>query len=188
MGEHSHHHELPSSGEELTRVAVAATMHCLTGCALGEIAGMAIGTAAGLSNVLTMALAVILAFCFGYTLTSLPLLRAGIPLRRVVKIALASDTLSILTMEITDNLIIALVPDAMDAGLRDLLFWGSLAFSLAIAAVVTVPVNRALIKRGMGHVAIHETGVHGGPDPGLVGAVTLVAGVFGAAVLAVHLI
>src|SRR5215216_7874929 len=130
---HHHHHEMPSSGGALTQVAISATLHCLTGCAIGEVAGMAIGTALGLSNWPTVGLAVVLAFVFGYGLTSLPLLRAGLALAAVVPIALASDTLSIATMEVVDNAIIVAVPGAMDAGLGDLLFWGSLAFSLVIA-------------------------------------------------------
>jgi hypothetical protein len=181
--EHHEHHELPTSGRALTNVAVSATLHCLTGCALGEIAGMAIGTALGFSDWGTVALAVALAFLFGYTLTSLPLLRAGFALAAVVPIALASDTFSIAVMEIVDNAIVVAVPGALDAGLSDLLFWGSLAFALAIAFVAAVPVNRWLIARGKGHAAVHRTGVHGGPDPRVVGAIVVVAFVFGAAVL-----
>lgn len=181
-GDH-HHHELPTEGAALTGTAIAATLHCLTGCAIGEIAGMAIGTALGLSNLATVVLAVTLAFLFGYTLTSLPLLRAGLPLGTVIPIALASDTLSIATMEVVDNLIVLAVPGAMDAGLGDLLFWGSLSFALAIAAVLTVPVNRYLIARGKGHAAIHRTGIHGGPPAHLVGAATGLAFAFGTTVL-----
>jgi hypothetical protein len=182
---HSHHdhHEMPTSGAALTAVAFSATLHCLTGCALGEIAGMAIGTAMGLSNFGTIVLAIVLAFAFGYTLTSLPLLRAGLALSAVVPIALASDTLSILTMEIVDNLIVLTIPGALDAGLGDLLFWGSLSFSLVIAGAVALPVNRALIARGKGHVAVHETGIHGGPPTRLVAMVAAAAFVFGVAVL-----
>src|SRR5215217_7085101 len=176
------HHAMPTSGSALTQTAVSATLHCLTGCALGEIAGMAIGTALGLGNWPTVALAVALAFVFGYALTSLPLLKAGLALAVVVPIALASDTLSILTMEIIDNLIIVVIPGALDAGLGDLLFWGSLSFGLAVAFVVAVPVNRALIARGKGHCAIHETGIHGGPSPRLVGSITIAGALFGAAV------
>ena len=179
----AHDHELPAGGRELTGLAVSATLHCLTGCAIGEVAGVAIGTALGFSNLGTIALAVALAFLFGYTLTSVPLLRAGLVLATVVPIALASDTLSIATMEVVDNAIILVVPGAMDAGLDDLLFWGSLAFALAIAFVLTVPVNRWLLARGKGHTAVHETGIHGGPDTRIVGAVTALAFVFGSAVL-----
>jgi Domain of unknown function (DUF4396) len=182
-GHAHHHHEMPTSGSALTGVAISATLHCLTGCALGEIAGVALGAALGLSNFATIALAVGLAFVFGYGLTSLPLLRAGLAVAAVVPIALASDTLSIATMEIVDNLILLVIPGAMDAGLGDLLFWGSLAFALAVAFVLTVPVNRWLLSRGKGHTAVHETGIHGGPSPRAVGAVLSVAAVFGSAVL-----
>src|SRR6185436_2972338 len=119
----------------------------------------------------TVVLAVALAFLFGYGLTSLPLLRAGMAVSAVVPIALASDTLSIATMEIVDNAIVLAIPGAMEAGLGSLLFWGSLSFSLVVAGVVAVPVNRWLIARGKGHAAVHETGIHGGPSPRVVGAV-----------------
>ena len=174
---------MPTQGAALTAVAVSATLHCLTGCAIGEIAGMAIGTAAGFSNLGTVALAIALAFLFGYTLTSLPLLRAGLALPAVVPIALASDTLSIATMEVVDNLVIVLVPGAMEAGLGDLLFWGSLSFSLVVAGAFAVPVNRWLISRGKGHAVVHETGIHGGPPVRVVAYVTAAVAVFGAAVL-----
>jgi hypothetical protein len=177
------HHELPTSGRALTNVAVSATLHCLTGCALGEIAGMAIGTALGFSNWGTVALAVELAFLFGYSLTSLPLLRAGFALAAVIPIAFASDTFSIAVMEIVDNAIVVVVPGALEAGLGTLLFWGSLSFALAIAFVAAVPVNRLLIARGKGHAAVHRTGVHGGPSPRLVGTIVVLAFVFGSAVL-----
>ena len=144
---------------------------------------MAIGSALGLSNLWMILLAVALAFVFGYALTSLPLLRAGMALSAVVPVALASDTISIATMEIVDNAIMLVVPGALDAGLADLLFWGSLSFSLAVAFVLTVPVNRKLISMGKGHVAVHETGIHGGPDPRAVGVVLAIAAVFGTAVL-----
>ena len=180
---HAHHHEMPTSGRALTGVAISATLHCLTGCAIGEVAGLAIGTALGFSNFATILLAVALAFLFGYALTSLPLLRAGLALGAVIPIALASDTLSIATMEVVDNLIVLAVPGAMDAGLGDVLFWGSLSFALAVAGVVAVPVNRHLIARGKGHAVVHETGIHGGPSPRLVGAVAAVAFVFGVVVL-----
>jgi hypothetical protein len=183
MEDHSHHHEMPTEGRALTNVAISATLHCLTGCAIGEIAGVAIGTAIGLTNFQTILLAVALAFVFGYGLTSLPLLRAGLALSTVIPIALASDTLSIATMEVIDNATLLFIPGAMDAGLGDLLFWGSLSFALAVAFVVTVPVNRWLIGRGKGHTAVHETGIHGGPSPRVVGAVLAVASVFGAGVL-----
>jgi len=178
-----HHHQIPTEGRELTNVSISATLHCLTGCAIGEIAGMAIGTGLGLSNPQTVVLSVALAFFFGYALTSLPLLRSGLALAAVIPIALASDTFSIATMELVDNAIILAVPGAMEAGLNSLLFWGSLSFALAVAAVFALPVNRWLISRGKGHVAVHETGVHGGPPVRLVGAITVAAFLFGAIVL-----
>ena len=178
-----HHHEMPAEGSALTGLAVSATLHCLTGCAIGEVAGMAIGTALGFSDLGTIALAVGLAFLFGYALTSLPLLRAGMALSAVVPIALASDTLSIAVMEIVDNLILVLIPGAMEAGLGDIFFWGSLSFALAVAFVFAVPVNRYLLARGKGHAAVHETGIHGGPPTRVVAAVTIAAAVFGTAVL-----
>ena len=159
MTEHEHHHEMHDmamSGRELTRSAVSATLHCLTGCAIGEVLGMVIGTAFGLHNATTIILSIVLAFFFGYSLTMRPVLAAGIPLAGAIKVALAADTLSILTMEIIDNTVIVAVPGAMDAGLADFLFWGSLAFSLVVAFIVTVPVNRWLIGRGKGHAVMHE--------------------------------
>jgi hypothetical protein len=172
-----HDHESPA------QLAVSATLHCLTGCAIGEVLGMIVGTALGFSNLGTVVLSIALAFLFGYGLTSLPLLRAGLALAVVVPIALASDTLSIATMEIVDNAVMLLVPGALDAGVGDLLFWGSLAFSLAIAGIVAVPVNGWLIARGRGHAVVHETGIHGGPDTRVVGAIAVAAFVFGAVVL-----
>jgi hypothetical protein len=172
-----HEHQSPFD------LAVSATLHCLTGCAIGEVLGMIVGTALGFSNLGTIVLSIALAFLFGYGLTSLPLLRAGLALAVVVPIALASDTLSIATMEIVDNAVIVVVPGALDAGVGDLLFWGSLAFSLAIAGVVAVPVNGWLIARGRGHAVVHETGIHGGPDTRVVGAIAVVCFVFGAIVL-----
>jgi hypothetical protein len=180
---HAHHHEMPTEGAALTTVAISATLHCLTGCAIGEVAGMAIGTAAGFSNLGTVALSVALAFLFGYGLTSLPLLRAGLVLSAVIPIALASDTLSIATMEIVDNAIIVAIPGAMEAGLSSLLFWGSLSFSLVVAGAFAVPVNRWLIARGKGHAVVHETGIHGGPPVRVVAYVAAAMGTFGAAVL-----
>jgi hypothetical protein len=180
---HHGHHEMPTSGSALTGVAFSATLHCLTGCAIGEVTGMAIGTALGFSNFETIALAVALAFLFGYSLTSLPLLRAGLALGAVVPIALASDTLSIATMEVVDNAIMLAVPGAMEAGIDTLLFWGSLSVALVIAGAVALPVNRWLIARGKGHVAVHETGIHGGPPTRFVAAVAAVAAVFGTVVL-----
>ena len=150
------HHEMPSEGAALTGIAVSATLHCLTGCAIGEVAGVAIGTAAGFSDAATIVLAIVLAFLFGYALTSLPLLRAGMALAAVIPIALASDTLSIATMEVVDNVILVVIPGAMEAGLGDFLFWWSLAVGLFIAFWVAFPVNRALIRRGRGHAVVHE--------------------------------
>jgi hypothetical protein len=180
MDQHSHHHHDEGN---LTGVAVSATLHCLTGCALGEIAGMVIGTAMGLGNWPTVVLSIALAFVFGYTLTSLPLVRAGMTLSQAAPIAFASDTLSITTMEIVDNAIVLAIPGALAAGLGDLLFWGSLAFSLAIAGVAAVPVNRWLIARGRGHAVVHETGIHGGPPIPLVAALAVAMFVFGGVVL-----
>jgi uncharacterized protein DUF4396 len=148
---HAHHHQ-PSPS--LNRTAWSATLHCLTGCAIGEVLGMVIGTALGWGNGATIALAVVLAFFFGYLLTLLPLLKP-VGLGTAAKLALASDTASIAVMEIVDNLIMLVIPGAMTAGLNSLLFWGSLAFSLAVAAVVAFPVNRWLISRGMGHAVVH---------------------------------
>ena len=184
---HAHHHAMPTSGRALNQVALSATLHCLTGCAIGEILGMIIGTALDFSRWGTVALAVALAFLFGYALTSLPLLRAGLAFSAVVPIALASDTLSIATMEIVDNAVMLGVPGAMESGVGSLLFWGSLSFALVIAGVVAVPVNRWLIARGKGHAVVHETGIHGGPDPRVIGAIAVVAFVFGTAVLAAEL-
>ena len=132
-----------------------ATLHCLTGCAIGEVLGMVIGTSAGLSGGTTIGLSIALAFFFGYALTVRVVLRAGLPIRRAVRVALAADTVSILVMEIVDNAIILAVPGAMEAGATSLLFWASLAGSLAVAFVVTVPINRALMSRGKGHAVVH---------------------------------
>jgi hypothetical protein len=182
-GQHHHHHELPTSGRALDGMALSATLHCLTGCAIGEIAGMVIGTALGWSNLATIALSVALAFLFGYALTSLPLLRAGLTFATVAPIAFASDTISIGVMEVVDNALMLVIPGALDAGLRDLLFWGSLAVALVLAGAAAFPVNRWLLARGKGHAAVHETGIHGGPPVRAVGAVAAVAAVFGVVVL-----
>ena len=140
----------------LNRTAFSATLHCLTGCSIGEVLGIVIGSALGWSNFATIVLAIVLAFFFGYLLTMLPLLRSGMALGAVLPLAFASDTLSITVMEIVDNLIILVIPGAMDAGLDSLLFWGSLAFALVIAGVAAFPVNRYLISRGKGHAVVHE--------------------------------
>jgi hypothetical protein len=140
----------------LNRLAFSATAHCLTGCAIGEVLGMVIGTALGWSNFATIALAVVLAFFFGYSLTMLPLLRSGMALGAVLPLAFAADTISITIMEIVDNAVMLVIPGAMEAGLTNLFFWGSLAFALAVAFVAAFPVNRYLISRGKGHAVVHE--------------------------------
>ena len=145
----------------LNRTAFSATLHCLTGCAIGEVLGMVIGTALGWGNVATIALAVVLAFFFGYSLTMIPLLRSGLSLATTLPLAFAADTLSITVMEIVDNAVMLVVPGAMEAGLSSLLFWGSLAFALAVAFVAAYPVNRYLIARGRGHTVVHDYH-HGG--------------------------
>jgi len=140
---------------DLNRLAFSATVHCLTGCAIGEVLGMIIGTALGWGDYQTIALAVVLAFFFGYSLTMLPLLRGGVALATAVPLALASDTISITVMEIVDNAIMLWIPGAMEAGLTNLLFWGSLTAALLIAGVIAYPVNRWLIARGKGHAVVH---------------------------------
>jgi len=185
--DHHGHHEMPASGRALDIVALSATLHCLTGCAIGEILGMVIGTALGFSDWGTIALAVVLAFFFGYSLTSLPLLRAGLAVGAVIPIALASDTLSIAVMEVIDNAIMLAVPGAMEAGLDNVLFWGALSVALVVAGVVAFPVNRWLIARGRGHAVVHATGIHGGPSPRVVGAIAAAAFVFGVSVLTAEL-
>jgi hypothetical protein len=154
--QHAHAHAADVGRRELTRLAVSATLHCLTGCAIGEVLGMVIGTALGWSDAATIALAVALAFLFGYSLTIAPVLRSGLPLRAALGVAFAADTLSITVMEIVDNAIMLAVPGAMEAGLTSVVFWGSLAFALFVAFVVTVPVNRWLIARGKGHAVVHQ--------------------------------
>ena len=149
-----------SSRQSLNGLAWSATLHCLTGCAIGEVLGMIIGTALGWGNAETIALAVVLAFLFGYALTLLPLLKA-MTFGAAAKLALAADTASITVMEIVDNAIMLVIPGAMDAPLGSLLFWGSLAVALAIAAVAAFPVNRWLIARGRGHAVVHAHHAHG---------------------------
>jgi hypothetical protein len=163
MNRSEHGHASASERAEqpaLTRLAVQATVHCLTGCAIGEVLGMIIATALGWGNTPTIAISVVLAFFFGYSLTLRPILRADVPFRRAAGLAFASDTLSIGTMEVVDNAFILLVPGAMAAGLGAGLFWWSLAVSLAIAFVVALPVNRWLIARGKGHAVVHELHAH----------------------------
>lgn len=155
--QHGHHeqHAMAEEGASLTGLAVSATIHCLTGCAIGEVLGMVIGLALGWGNAATVALSVVLAFLFGYSMTLWPLLAGGMAFRTAAGLALASDTLSITVMEIADNAVVLMVPGAMDAGLTSLLFWGSLALSLAVAFVVALPVNRWLISKGRGHALVH---------------------------------
>jgi hypothetical protein len=181
-----HHHEMPTEGSALTGMAAVATLHCLTGCAIGEVLGMVIGTALGFSDLGTVALAVGLAFLFGYTLTSWPLLRAGMALSVVAPIALSVDTVSIATMEIVDNAIMLAIPGAMEAGLGDPLFWASLAVALAIAGVAAMPVNRWLLRRGKGHAVMHETGIHGGLPAKPVAIFFATAALLGTVVLGVE--
>ena len=145
--------------DSATRSAVQATLHCLTGCAIGEILGMVLSAALGFGAALSVAVSVLLAFVFGYALTLRPVIAAGVPPRRAVRLAVASDTVSIATMEVVDNAFILLVPGAIAAGLAEGLFWWSLLLSLVIAFLLTVPVNRWLIRRGRGHAVIHE--LHG---------------------------
>jgi Domain of unknown function (DUF4396) len=152
--DHAHHAHAHDRGS-LNRVALSATAHCLTGCAIGEVLGVIIGTALGWGNFETIVLAIGLAFLFGYSLTMLPLLRAGLAFAAAVPLALASDTLSIGVMELVDNAILLVVPGAMEAGLDTLLFWASLAFALLIAGIAAYPVNRYLIARGKGHAVVH---------------------------------
>ena len=140
----------------LNRVALSATIHCLTGCGIGEVLGMVIGTAIGLGTWQTIGLAVILAFFFGYTLTMVPLLRAGISLKTALKLAFAADTASIAIMEVVDNAIMLVIPGAMDAGIYEFRFWGSLAVALMLAGVAAYPVVRWLIARGRGHAVVHQ--------------------------------
>lgn len=148
-----HAHHPPAS---LNQLAFSATVHCLTGCGIGEVLGLVIGTALGWSTVATIGLAVVLAFFFGYSLTLIPLIRAKMPMGEALKIALGADTASITVMEIVDNAAILAIPGAMDAGLASWLFWGSLAGALILAGIVVFPLNRWLIARGRGHALLHE--------------------------------
>lgn len=143
-------------------MAISATLHCLTGCAIGEILGMIIGTAFGLSNLVTVVISVALAFLFGYALSVLPLLRAKIPKKEALTVVLAADTLSIATMEIVDNAVMVAVPGAMNAGLVNPIFWLALPFSLTVAFFVAVPVNKYLLDKGKGHALVHKYHNHGG--------------------------
>lgn len=156
---HSHH---PNA---LNRLALSATLHCLLGCAIGEVLGLTLGTALGLGNGATIALAVLLAFAFGYALALRPLVRSGMPYRTAIRLALQSDTASIAIMEIVDNAVMLAIPGAMSAGLTDPHFWLSLAIALTAAGIVAFPVNRWLIARGAGHALIHaQHGAEPAPD------------------------
>ncbi|MER6977917.1 DUF4396 domain-containing protein [Streptomyces carpinensis] len=156
QGHHGHHPAAASAGAGASwHTAAQATLHCLTGCAIGEVLGMVVGTAAGLHNAATVVVSIALAFVFGYALTMRGMLRAGLPLRQALKVALAADTVSIAVMELIDNTVMVGVPGAMDAGLSDALFWVSLVLSLALAFVLTTPVNRWMIGRGKGHAVVH---------------------------------
>ncbi|MEU6421951.1 DUF4396 domain-containing protein [Streptomyces spiralis] len=152
---HPHAPAAPAGAGASWRTAAQATLHCLTGCAIGEVLGMVVGTAAGLHNAATVTVSIALAFVFGYALTMRGVLRAGVPLRQALKVALAADTVSIAVMELIDNTVMVGVPGAMDAGLADALFWVSLVLSLALAFVLTTPVNRWMIGRGRGHAVVH---------------------------------
>lgn len=151
-------HEEHGAGHEhdMSGMAVGATLHCLTGCSIGEIIGLLVGTAAGWSNLPTTALSIALAFVFGYALSALPLVRAGIALSAALGLVLAADTLSIVTMEIVDNMVMLVIPGAMNAGLLNPIFWVSMAIALAMAFFVAWPVNRALLRRGKGHAVTHH--------------------------------
>lgn len=160
MNAHAHHHGHEPHGPSLNATALSATLHCLTGCAIGEVLGMVIGTAIGLGDLATIALAVVLAFLFGYALTMRPLLRTGMGFPAAARLALAADTASIAIMEVVDNAIMLVIPGAMSAGLGSLLFWGSLAVALAVAGAAAFPVNRWLIARGRGHAVVHHAHHH----------------------------
>ncbi|MFI1651926.1 DUF4396 domain-containing protein [Streptomyces avidinii] len=156
-GHRQHGHAHGAAGGPVSwGTAARATLHCLTGCAIGEVLGMIIGTALGWGNVQTMILAIVLAFFFGYALTLRGILVAGVDLRTAIRVALAADTLSIAVMELIDNGVIALWPGAMDAHLSDPLFWIVLAIALAAAFVITTPVNKWMIGRGKGHAVVHQ--------------------------------
>jgi hypothetical protein len=146
--------------KSLNSLAFSATVHCLTGCAIGEVAGMIIGTALDWSNAATIAISIVLAFIFGYSFTSLPLLRSGMALSAVIPLALASDTISIAIMELVDNTVVALIPGALDATLSDVGFWASLALALLLAGAAAYPANRWLLARGRGHAVVHQHHQH----------------------------
>jgi hypothetical protein len=153
--EHHAHHNTQESGPSLNRLALSATVHCLTGCGIGEVLGLVIASSLGWEVFPSIALAIVLAFFFGYSLTLRPLLASGVAITQALRLAFAADTLSIAVMEIVDNAVLLIIPGAMEAGLTELLFWGSLVLSLGVAFVVTFPVNRWLISRGRGHAVVH---------------------------------
>jgi hypothetical protein len=155
QGAHPHHRQADAGPGSLNRLAFSATVHCLTGCAIGEVLGLVIATALGWNTVASIVLAVILAFVFGYAFTMIPLIRSGLALRRVLGLALAADTISITIMEIVDNAVMLVIPGAMEAGLTSPLFWGSLLFALLVAGAAAFPVNKWLIARGRGHAVVH---------------------------------
>jgi len=155
MDVHEHSGEALGTGRVTWGAAAQATLHCLTGCAIGEVLGMVIGTSVGLHNAATVVLSIALAFVFGYALTMRGVVRAGVPFRQALKVAFAADTVSIAVMELIDNAVVLAVPGAMDAGITSLLFWSSLAFSLVVAFVLTTPLNRVMMDRGKGHAVVH---------------------------------
>ena len=153
---------MTQTAQSLNRLAFQATTHCLTGCAIGEVAGMVIATALDWGNFAAIVLSVILAFFFGYGLTIRPLLASGLGMGQASRLALSADTVSITVMEITDNALLLVIPAAMAAQLNEPLFWGSLALSLAVAGVVAFPINRWMISRGQGHAVVHGAHEHPG--------------------------
>ncbi|HWM07457.1 MAG TPA: DUF4396 domain-containing protein [Actinophytocola sp.] len=155
-GAEHHGHEHHGQGGNVNAMAASATLHCLTGCAIGEIAGLIIGTAAGLSNTVTIAISISLAFLFGYALSTLPLLKAGLTFGAALSVVLAADTLSILTMEVVDNAVMAAIPGAMNAGLVNVIFWVGMLIALTAAFLAAYPVNRVLLQRGKGHALTHQ--------------------------------
>jgi len=189
--QHGHDHDHQHAGHEhhamggINAMALSATLHCLTGCAIGEIAGLVIGTAIGLSNVQTIALAVGLAFLLGYLLSTLPLLKAGVAFAAALKVVLAADTLSILTMEVVDNVVMAVIPGAMESGLVNATFWLSMMLALTAAFAAAYPVNRYLLGRGKGHALTHEYHHADGPVTGRARLIpTLSSGALAAAIVA----
>lgn len=165
--DHSSHLDHAHHGGDINAMAVSATLHCLTGCAIGEIVGLIIGTALGLTNLATIGLAIALAFAFGYTLSTLPLLKAGLAIGTALSVVLAADTLSIATMEIVDNLVMAVIPGAMNAGLVNPIFWIGMMIALTVAFFAAYPVNRYLLQKGKGHALTHK--YHGGAGSDVTG-------------------